>query len=119
MPASSFAQALEGRQEVSITVKGRRTGRSITLPVWFVREGPTLWLLPVQGSRTQWFRNLQADPTITVRAGRRRLTATARPFVDPKAAGPVVRKFRAKYTPGEVARYYAVFDAAVEVSLAP
>ncbi|MBI4280051.1 MAG: nitroreductase family deazaflavin-dependent oxidoreductase [Armatimonadetes bacterium] len=118
MPDDAFSKALKEMDEISITVKGRRSGRKITLPVWFVLEGHTLWLLPVGGSRTQWFRNLLADPTITVRAGRQRHTLTARPTRGPKTVGAVVRKFRARYTPGEIRRYYTVFDAAVKIPLA-
>ncbi|MBI4233655.1 MAG: nitroreductase family deazaflavin-dependent oxidoreductase [Chloroflexi bacterium] len=118
MAGTSFSQALQGHREVSITVKGRRTGKSITLPVWFVQEGETVWLLPVKGSRTQWFRNLVAEPTVTLQVGCRRHTARARTFADPLAVQPVAQKFQAKYTPGEIARYYAALDAAVEIPLA-
>src|SRR2546427_6368456 len=54
------------------TVIGRRTGRSIKIPVWFVFEENTLCLLPVYGSRTQWYRNLQKNRAITIQAGRDR-----------------------------------------------
>src|SRR6266480_5759018 len=79
MAQADFTKALRDREEITITVKGRRSGRDIKLPVWFALEGKTLWLLPVQGSRTQWFRNVLADPTITLRAGRQALTAAGRP----------------------------------------
>ncbi len=117
MPDSGFSQLLRRRKEISITVKGRRSGRAITLPVWFVLEGATLWLLPVRGSHTQWFRNLLVDPTITIRAGRQRRTGTAHPITDRGAVQQVTRKFRAKYTPTEIARYYSGLNAAVQVPL--
>ncbi len=113
----SFARALEGRKEISITVKGRRTGKAISLPIWFVAEGGALSLLPIKGSRSHWYRNLRADPSITIRAGRQRLIARGRPITDQRIVRSVVRKFRAKYTPPEVARYYTRFDAAVRVPL--
>lgn len=117
MAQTAFARALRGRDEITITVRGRRTGRTITLPVWFVLDRTTLWLLPVRGSRSQWFKNVVAEPTITVRAGRQRQALPARPVRDTRVVKAVVRKFEAKYTPAEVARYYDVFDAAVRVSL--
>lgn len=118
MAQTSLTDALRAREEISITVKGRRTGRPITLPVWFVLDRTTLWLLPVRGSRSRWFKNVVADPTITVRAGRRRQTFTARPVRDARTVKAVVRKFRAKYTPAEIARYYTGLDAAVRIPLA-
>lgn len=115
--APDIAQALRDRTEISITVTRRTDGRAITHPVWFVLERKTLWLLPVRGSRTRWFRHLRANPTITVRAGRRRLTTTAAPVTDRAAVQTVVARFRRKYTREEIERYYTTFDAAVKVSL--
>ncbi|MDR7555215.1 MAG: nitroreductase/quinone reductase family protein [Armatimonadota bacterium] len=117
MAQASFASALERREEITIAVRGRRTGKTITLPVWFVHDRATLWLLPVRGSRSQWFKNVVATPTITVRAGRQRQTLPAYPVRDARTVRAVVRKFQAKYTPAEIARYYDVFDAAVRVPL--
>lgn len=114
MPAG-FAQALRGREEISITVIGRRTRRRITLPVWFVTKGKTLWLLPVRGSRSQWLRNLQANPMITVHAGRRRHATTVHLVRNRRTVQSVVAKFRGKYTPGEINQYYGRFDVAVAV----
>lgn len=117
MAQTDFRQALQDREEISITVKGRRTGKAITLPVWFALDGKTLLLLPVRGSRSQWFRNVQADSTMIIRAGRRHLTVTARPVTDATSVQAVVQKFRSKYTPEEVARYYTGFDAAVQMRI--
>ena len=115
MAQADLRQALEKRKEITITVKGRRTGKAISLPVWFVLEGETLSLLPVRGSRSQWFRNVRADPTVTVRAGRSQMTATARLVTDARGVQAVVQKFRRKYTPADVARYYSGLDAAVQM----
>lgn len=115
MAETDLRKALQKQEEISITVKGRRTGKAITLPVWFVLDGETLWLLPVYGSRTQWYRNVQADSTMTVRAGRTRETLKARPVTDAKSIQAVVQRFRDKYTPAEVARYYTGSDAAVQM----
>jgi len=44
---------LSRSSEITITVTGRKSGRSISIPVWFVFEDDKLYLLPVQGSDTQ------------------------------------------------------------------
>jgi hypothetical protein len=46
----------------------RTLGKTISTPVWFVLEGDNLYLLPMQGSDTQWYRNAglanyRAEPT--------------------------------------------------------
>jgi hypothetical protein len=44
---------LKGRltqyRQIKISVTGRKSGRTISIPVWFVLEGDKLYLLPVQG----------------------------------------------------------------------
>jgi hypothetical protein len=37
-------------REINISVTGRKSGRTISIPVWFVLEGGKLYLLQVQGS---------------------------------------------------------------------
>ena len=59
---------LERQEEIEITVVGRKSGRAITTPVWFVLEGNTVYLLPVKGSDTQWFKNLVERPSLTLHA---------------------------------------------------
>ena len=117
MAQADFTKALQDREEITITVKGRRSGREIKLPVWFVLDGKTLWLLPVHGSRTQWFRNVLADPMITVRAGRQALTAAGRPSRARSAVQRIVERFRKKYTAKLVAQYYDRTDVVVDVPI--
>jgi len=112
-----FRQALRDRAEITITTIGRRTGRAITHPVWFVLERGRLWLLPTRGTRNHWFRNPIANPTLTVRAGRCRRTFTARPLKSRATARRVAGRFRTKYGRGDVAAYCSRFDAAVQVRL--
>lgn len=118
MALEKFVKALDSTDEVELTVTGRRTGRTISHPVWFVREGHTLWLLPVKGSQSEWFKNVERNPAIRLAAPGVEWTGTARPIRDPGKVHEVVEKFRAKYTPQEVKKYYSNFDVAVEVALA-
>src|SRR5258707_12358083 len=48
MVQTDFRTALQGSNEIEITVTGRRSGRSLSYPVWFVLEGDKLYLLPVR-----------------------------------------------------------------------
>ena len=118
MAGDRFSRALKDRRQISISVIGRRSGRTITKPVWFVLAGDALWLLPVYGSRTQWYRNLLVNPTITIKLGSERRTLRARTL---KAAGTVrsvIRRFREKYTPEIIARLYpGPLDVAVKARL--
>src|SRR5437879_6366931 len=98
MAQDALTQALEKRHQISITVIGRRTGRSIKIPVWFVFEENTLWLLPVYGSRTQWYRNLEKNRAITIHAGSHQRDLRARLLKSKPAVRKVIHSFREKYT---------------------
>jgi deazaflavin-dependent oxidoreductase (nitroreductase family) len=113
-----FIKALESTREVEITVTGRRSGRAISLPVWFAREGGTLYLVPVTGTDSDWYKNALKAPAIRLAAGGAQLAARATPVTDPARVGEILDRFRATYGAGDVARYYPKQDAAVEVPLA-
>ena len=54
----SLKDRLSRSREINITVTGRKSGRAISIPVWFVSEDNRLYLLPVSGSDTQWYKNV-------------------------------------------------------------
>ena len=62
----ALGDRLSRSSEINVAVTGRKSGRAISNPVWFVVERDTLVLVPVQGSDTQWYKNVQSDPTIRV-----------------------------------------------------
>jgi hypothetical protein len=117
MSNSEFKRALDSTRELEITVTGRRSGGAISLPVWFVHEGDTLYLLPVKGSDTNWYKNVLKTPTMNISAKGAKITAEVKPITDKTQVNGVVEKFRAKYGAGEVKKYYSKFDACVEISL--
>jgi hypothetical protein len=104
-------------QEIKISVIGRKSGRKISIPVWFVVEGEKLHLLPVAGSETQWYKNVRKNRSIGIGAGGVEAEFRATPVTGAKAVKSVVDKFREKYGAGDVKRYYSGFDVAVLVKL--
>jgi hypothetical protein len=54
MSKADLHQKLNRVSEISLSIKGRKSGKDITRPVGFAYEGNTLYLLPVQGSDTNW-----------------------------------------------------------------
>ena len=117
MSNSEFKDALDRTSEIELTVRGRKSRQDISRPVWFVHEGNTLYLLPVQGSDTNWYKNLLADPALKIFVNGAETTATGKPITDNNRVDDVVRKFRSKYGEGQVKKYYSKFDVAVEVLL--
>jgi deazaflavin-dependent oxidoreductase (nitroreductase family) len=49
MPArkDTLNDRLSRVREIEISVTGRNSGRTISIPVWFVLDGENLYLLPV------------------------------------------------------------------------
>jgi deazaflavin-dependent oxidoreductase (nitroreductase family) len=100
-------------REINITVTGRKSGRAVSIPVWFALEHDKLYLLPVQGSDTQWYKNVLQNPRIRIDARGAEAEFQAIPITDAKQVSSVVEKFRAKYGTSDVRKYYSKFDVAV------
>jgi deazaflavin-dependent oxidoreductase (nitroreductase family) len=94
-------------------VTGRKSGRAISIPVWFVLEGDKLYLLPVQGSNTQWYKNVLKNPSIRIEAGGAKAEVQALILKDATLVKSVVEKFRDKYGANDVKKYYSKLDVAV------
>ena len=118
MPENAFNRALEKAKEIKISVIGRNTGKPITLPVWFVRENDTLWLLPVNGSKTQWYQNLLKNPTITIKVVREERILDAQVLKTATTVRNVIQSFQQKYKPEMIAKFYpGPLDVAVKVEV--
>ncbi len=111
----SLKDRLARYREIKISVIGRKSGKTISLPVWFALEGESLYLLPVRGSETQWYKNVLKNPAIRVDARGVESELRATTVTDAKAVKSVIEKFREKYGAGDVKKYYSKFDVAVIV----
>jgi deazaflavin-dependent oxidoreductase (nitroreductase family) len=114
---NALADRLARDNEITVTVTGRKSGRSMSIPIWFVFEAPTLYLLPVYGSDTQWYKNAVKNPSIRIEARGEEVELQAVPITDAKQVASVVEKFRGKYGAGDVKKYYSKFDVAVLASM--
>jgi deazaflavin-dependent oxidoreductase (nitroreductase family) len=104
---------LSRSSEINISVTGRKSGHTISNPVWFVLDEDKLYLLPVQRSDTQWYKNVLKNPTIRIKAGGAEAEFKVVPITDTKQVSSVVEKFRAKYGASDVKKYYSKFDVAI------
>src|SRR5262249_16915543 len=103
MAATSFESALENTDELQLTTTGRVTGKQTSRRVWFVREAEKLYLLPITGSDSQWYKNVLKTPAIRLAADDVPYSTTVAPVTDPGKVARVVEDFRAKYGAGAVA----------------
>jgi deazaflavin-dependent oxidoreductase (nitroreductase family) len=108
---------LSTANEIDLTVKGRNSGQDISRPVWFVHEDDKLYLLPVQGSVTNWYRNVLKNPNVKISVQRQELNGKARTITDDNKVKKIVEKFRSKYGNSDVQKYYSKFDVGIEFPL--
>jgi deazaflavin-dependent oxidoreductase (nitroreductase family) len=68
-----------GKYVLLLTTTGRRSGRPRRTPLEYVFDPGTGWYRVAAGwaGNTDWYRNLRADPRVTVQVGRRQFRAVA------------------------------------------
>jgi deazaflavin-dependent oxidoreductase (nitroreductase family) len=67
---------------VILETRGRRSGEPRRIPVGKTIEGDTLWIVAEHGGRASYVRNIEADPRVRVRVGRRWRTGAAEVLPD-------------------------------------
>ncbi len=112
-PKDALKDWLSRYREINVSVTGRKSGRTISQPVWFVWDGDELSLLPVRGSDTQWYKNVLKNPSIQVEVRGAEGKFKAVPITYKAQVSSVVERFRTKYGAGNVKKYYSKFDVAV------
>lgn len=113
MSKTDFGKSLQGMQEVDLEVIGRKTGKRISLPVWFTLDENTLRLLPLKGTATNWYKNLARNPTLTLKSKGAKVSFKAKLSTEKREVETTIEKFRSKYGAADVKRYYSKFDACV------
>ena len=107
-----FLEALKSAFEVELSVK--RLGKWTTRPVWFVVDGSTVYLLPVNGTDTGWYKHVTTEPQIELSVGGKKVRCEAR-LVDAQKLTDVISRFRSKY--GDLKRYYRKLDVGFAVAI--
>jgi deazaflavin-dependent oxidoreductase (nitroreductase family) len=67
---------------VILETRGRKSGLPRRIPVGKALEGDTLWIVAEHGRKASYVRNIEADPHVRVRVGRRWRTGIARVLHD-------------------------------------
>ena len=84
-----------------LRVRGRKSGILRETPLNYLIKDDAVWVLAGFGHRTEWYRNLLADPAVEVRLPTRRFAGTAEEVLDPAIRARVIpRLVRATGLPG-------------------
>jgi len=79
---------LTGKYVLLLTTTGRKSGKPRYTPLEYIydRENDRYRIAAGWGGRTDWFRNVCADPDVTVQVGRRKFNAMAERASDDEVA---------------------------------
>jgi deazaflavin-dependent oxidoreductase (nitroreductase family) len=94
---------LQGAPVALVTTTGRKSGRSRTTPLLYLRDGDRIVFAASQGGRTDnpmWYLNLKANPAVSVQIRDEVLGLTARDATEEE---------RARYWP-ELVKMYSSFQ---------
>ena len=81
-----------------VTTTGRITGRPHQIEIWFGADGDDrIYLLSGGGGRSDWVKNIRADPGVIVRVGDRERAGRARVIEDAAEEGEARRLLASKY----------------------
>ena len=67
--ATADLGSLASEQFGYLTTRGRRSGFQREIEIWFGLDGRTLYMLSGGRDRSDWVRNILADPNVAVRIG--------------------------------------------------
>src|SRR5579875_2017060 len=114
---ADFLSKLKRSGEVRITVRGRKTKKKFSAPVWFFldREEKKVILVPVKGSDSEWFKDLAKDPQIELSVDDTTITSNATLVRDSNRTKQVIDKLKVKYKSEWSESYYTKRDVCVEV----
>ena len=82
-----------------LTTTGRRSGVPHRIEIWFALHEGVLYLLSGDGERSDWVRNLLADPRVTLELGGETTEAVARAITEPDEDALARRSLVEKYQP--------------------
>jgi deazaflavin-dependent oxidoreductase (nitroreductase family) len=85
-----------------LTTRGRRSGTVHRIEIWFVAHDDGAYLLS-NSTSADWYRNLEADPGVTLEIASERRDTIARPVEGDDPANDIVR-------PAMVAKYQTGYE---------
>jgi deazaflavin-dependent oxidoreductase (nitroreductase family) len=97
---------IQGKSEVKLTTVGRSSGEPRTVTIWFVRDQDHLYVQSGKDGKTNWYRNLVANPQVTMDFDSLQLTGRAVPVADESEIRRVHDLFRSKYLSARIMGWF-------------
>jgi deazaflavin-dependent oxidoreductase (nitroreductase family) len=75
----------QDEQFLYLTTTGRRTGEPRRIEIWFVERAGRYYIVSERREASQWVRNIERDPSVTVSVGTRANRDAATPTTSARA----------------------------------
>ena len=105
---------LDRRSNCRLTTTGRKSGEPRGVTIWFVLDGPTLYLAG-GASNPHWCKNVAANGEIGVEIGGERFRAEARVIEDEEAASAIRDRFVRKYKLARLSRLFGGYTRSIAI----
>ena len=89
--------AASKEKEVTLTTRGRKTGKSHSVTIWISTDGDHLYIRSGAGMGRDWPQNVTARDEAELKLGGRTVKVRPRHITDPAEARAVSRLHREKY----------------------
>ena len=99
-------RAARDTSTLELTTVGRKSGQARAVTIWFVYDGERLYVQSGKEGSTDWYRNLSANPAVSLRIGTVALRGRARPIDDPAESARVHALFDEKYLRARVLGWF-------------
>jgi deazaflavin-dependent oxidoreductase (nitroreductase family) len=98
--------AVEGKSDVRLTTIGRSSGKPRSVTIWFVRDQNHLYVQSGKDGKTNWYRNILANPEVSLEIDSVQLTGRAVPIDDETETRRIHDLFRSKYLTARVMGWF-------------
>lgn len=85
------------RRTVNLVTIGRKSGQPRTVTIWFLVDGGRVYVQAGRDGKTDWFRNLKANPEVRLEFDDARFSGRAEIVSDDKESARITDLFRRKY----------------------
>lgn len=117
LKADNLLLGLKKIKEIELTVTGRKSGKPLPRPVWFVLRGTELLLLPVTGTDSQWYKNVLLNPQVKINASQQTFNGKLRVITEKRRVNEIIELFKGKYGSSDIKRYYPNPNVAATLQL--
>lgn len=112
-------QALNRASLVQLTVRGRKSGKSHTVKIWFAAGNGKIYVTSARGMDADWVKNLRKNPDVQLQIGETPLQGTAVWREDAGVRSDILPLFLRKYFLARVFKWIGWYKQVFAFEITP